>query len=336
MGRHIGKQSIAFDKNISIYSTSSIVGKLEGEGPLSQYFDIIAEDISYGQDTWEKAESKMVEDNIKNLIAKSGIAKENIDYIVTGDLLNQCCGSTYGIENLDIPFFGVYGACSTFGEAAALGSVLIESGGADIVAVGASSHFCSAERQFRFPLELGTQRPPTSTRTVTGDGAMLLKKDGDGPYIKAVTTGKIVDMGITDANNMGAAMAPACAELIAAHLNDFNLTALDYDLIVTGDLGYVGSELMLNELKKLGYDASKNHMDCGIEIYDRQRQDTHAGGSGCACSAVTFCGMLYDKLSKHLINKILLVPTGALMSPTSIQQGLSIAGIAHGVVIEGR
>jgi stage V sporulation protein AD len=334
MGKHLGKQSIKFDKRVSIMATSSLVGKIEGEGPLGDYFDIIVDDVSYGENTWEKAESRMVETNIKNVIRKSGLPIDKIDYIISGDLLNQCCGSSYGVEKLNIPFLGVFGACSTFGEAMGIGSILIDGGGADNVIVGASSHFCTAERQFRFPLELGTQRPPTSTRTVTGDGAVLLSAKDKPPFVTGITTGKIIDMGIKDTNNMGAAMAPACADLILAHFNDFGTTANDYDFIVTGDLGYVGSELLVEQLKKNGIDISNNHIDCGIEIYDKNKQDTHSGGSGCACSAVTFCSMLFNKLKANDINRLLFVPTGALMSSTSIQQGQSIAGIAHGVLIE--
>lgn len=334
MAKHIGKQSILFEKNISIREASSIVGKKEGEGPLATYFDIIVEDSMFGQNSWEKAESEFVNANIKNLIEKSHLSNDNIDYIITGDLLNQCCGSTFGIKNFNIPLFSIFGACSTMGEALSLGSILIESGGANNVIAGASSHFCSAEKQFRFPVGLGNQRPQTSTWTVTGHGCAIISNNGNGPYIKGITTGKIVDYGITDANNMGAAMAPAAADLILNNLHDFNIQPNHYDLIITGDLGYVGSDLLKNLLKKEGYNIDRQHMDCGIEIYDKEKQDTHSGGSGCACSAVTFCSKILYQFRHNELNRVLFIPTGALMSPTSLQQGENIAGIAHGVIIE--
>ena len=334
MANHIGKQSMLFDKTISIKSTAATVGTKEGEGPLKDYFDVILTDNTLGLETWEKAESKISADNLRLAINKAKLQPSDIDYIITGDLLNQCCGSTFGVRSLNIPFFGVFGACSTIGEAMALGSIILDGGGAKNILVGASSHFCSAERQFRFPIGLGNQRAPTTTWTVTGEGAALLTNESVAPYIKGITTGKIIDLGITDVNNMGAAMAPAAADLIYQHLQDFNRKPDYYDLIVTGDLGYVGKELLIKLVSEKGFDISKNHMDCGIEIFDKETQDTHSGGSGCACSAVTFAGMLYQKLKNKEINKILFVPTGALMSPTSVQQGESIAGIAHGVVIE--
>lgn len=334
MAKHIGKQSMIFTNPISVIESASTVGTKEGQGPLREYFDVILEDNKNKGKNWEQAESNIVKDNINLLIKKSGLKKDAINYIVTGDLLNQCCGSTYGIRELGIPFFGVFGACSTFGEALSLGSILIDSGGAENVIAGASSHFCSAERQFRFPLELGTQRPPTSTYTVTGDGAVILSSNGFGPYVTGITTGKIIDFGIKDANNMGAAMAPAAADVLLQHFKDFDRTPDYYDLIATGDLGYVGKALVEEISGKNGYTLDKNYIDCGVEIYYNKKQDTHSGGSGCACSAVTFSGMLYKKLKNKEISRLLLVPTGALMNTTVIQQGESIAGIAHAVVIE--
>lgn len=334
MACHIGKQSIKFDKPPSIISTASTVGTKEGEGPLRKYFDIILDDNLSNQTSWEKAESQIISDNFKLAVKKSNLKMKDINYIFSGDLLNQSCGTTFGIREFERPFFGIFGACSTMGEGMSLASILIDGGGADNVLVGASSHFCAAEKQFRFPLELGTQRPQTSTWTVTGDGAVVLSKNGSYPYITGITTGKIVDLGITDANNMGAAMAPAAADVIFNNLKDFDRTPDYYDLIITGDLGYVGKELLIEMLLEKGYDISNNHTDCGIEIFDREKQDTHSGGSGCACSAVTFSGYFYQKLKEKKLNKILFVPTGALMSPTSVQQGESIAGIAHAVVIE--
>jgi stage V sporulation protein AD len=267
-------------------------------------------------------------------IKKAGLTNTDIDYILSGDLLNQCCGSTFGIQDTEIPYFGVFGACSTMGEAMALGSVLIDGGGARRVVASASSHFCSAEKQFRFPLALGTQRPQTSTWTVTGDGAVVLSDTGSGVKITGITTGKIVDMGVTDANNMGAAMAGAAADVIEQSLRDFGVGADYYDVIATGDLGYVGRSIVCELLFQRGIILDEKYIDCGIEIFDKEKQDTHSGGSGCACSAVTFAGMLYKRLLSGEIKRLLFVPTGALMSPTSVGQGESIAGIAHGVIIE--
>lgn len=334
MAKHIGNQSVKFDNKISIIATASTVGPKEGQGPLAEYFDVILKDGLAGEDSWEKAESKIVKDNLELAVQKSGLKLDDIDYVLAGDLLDQGTGTSYGIRELNRPFFGLYGACSTMGESMCIGAVLLDSGAASNVVVGASSHFCAAEKQFRFPLELGTQRPLTSTWTVTGDGAAVLSKNDSGPFITGMTTGKIVDLGIKDANNMGAAMAPAAADVITAHFKDMNRTPDYYDLIVTGDLGYVGKELTVDIVKQNGYDLSKNYTDCGIEIFDREKQDTHSGGSGCACSAVTFAGYIYDKLLKKELNKILFIPTGALMSKTSVEQGETIPGIAHAVVIE--
>lgn len=334
MAKHLGKQSMIFDNPISVIATASTVGTKEGEGPLRKYFDMILDDNLATEDSWEKAESRIVNDNLNLVIKKSGLKNSDIDYVLTGDLLNQCCGSTYGVRDLNIPFFGLFGACSTMGESLCLGSILIDSGGATNVLVGASSHFCSAEKQFRFPLELGNQRPPSSTWTVTGDGAAILSKNGFGPFITGITTGKIVDFGITDANNMGAAMAPAAADIMVQHFKDFNRGPSYYDMIITGDLGYIGKKLTIDMVSQNKYELGSNYTDCGIEIFDQQSQDTHSGGSGCACSAVTFAGMIYKRMEKKELNKVLFIPTGALMSPTSVQQGESIAGIAHAVVLE--
>jgi stage V sporulation protein AD len=335
MAVHLGKQSVRLDVCPVITAAAATVGTKEGDGPLGDLFDEVLEDNLAGADSWEKAESEIARRNISLAIKKAGLKNSDIDYILTGDLLNQCCGSTYGIRDMGIPYFGVFGACSTMGEAMSLGALLIDGGGARRVIAAASSHFCSAEKQFRFPLALGTQRPQTSTWTVTGDGAVVLESKTKGVKITGITTGKIVDMGITDANNMGAAMAPAAADLIENHLKDFGVSPDYYDVIATGDLGYVGQALVREMLDEKGIRLGDRYIDCGIEIFDRDTQDTHSGGSGCACSAVVFASMLYKKLQKGEIKRMLFVPTGALMSPTSVGQGESIAGIAHGVVIEG-
>lgn len=334
MGKHIGKQSAKFDKDIFIISTASTVGSKEGEGPLSSYFDVILEDALFGEDSWEKAESKMMNTNIHLAIDKAKLSPDNIDYIYAGDLLNQNSASNYAIRELDRPFFGIFGACSTIGEGMALGAINIESGMSSKIVVAVSSHFCAAEKQFRFPLGLGTQRPPTSTWTVTGTSALVLSSTGNCVKIKGITTGKIVDFGIKDANNMGSAMAPAAANVIINNFKDFGIDPSYYDMIYTGDLGYIGYDLTVQLVKEAGYDISNNYADCGIEIFDKNTQGTNSGGSGCACSGTTFAGMIFSKLKKGELKRILFIPTGALMNTTSIQQGESIAGIAHGIMIE--
>ena len=276
----------------------------------------------------------MVNTNMKLVVNKAKLQFSDIDYIYAGDLLNQSSGSNYAIRDLNVPFFGIFGACSTIGEGMALGAINIESGVGRKVLVGASSHFCAAEKQFRFPLGLGTQRPLTSTWTVTGAAALILSDEGKSIKIKGITTGKIVDLGIKDANNMGSAMAPAAADVIINNLKDFNIEPDYYDMIFTGDLGYVGKELTIELVKKAGYDISKNYTDCGIEIFDKDSQDTHCGGSGCACSALVFTAKFYKMLKRGEIKRMLFMPTGALLSTTTSQQGESIPSIAHGIVIE--
>ncbi|NLK21577.1 MAG: stage V sporulation protein AD [Epulopiscium sp.] len=336
MAKHIGKQSIKFDLPPSIISAASTVGSKEGKGPLGTYFDVVLQDPLWGEDSWEKAESKLVQKTIERVIQKANLTPEDIQYIFAGDLLNQLTASTFGLRSFDIPFFGLFGACSTMGESMALGAMTIDGGFANYVVAEASSHFCGSEKQFRFPLELGTQRPLTASWTVTGSGAVILGKNGPGPYITYITPGKIIDLGIKDPMNMGAAMAPAAADTIINHFQDTGRTPKDYDLIITGDLGSVGKELALELVKKSGYDIESIFSDCGVEIFDAATQDTHAGGSGCGCSAVTFAGYLYKEMQNNKWSRILFIPTGALMSPGSTQQGESIPSIAHAVAIENK
>ena len=330
----IGKQTIKFNTPPTILETSSIVGPKEGQGPLAKYFDQCLEDEFWGEKTWEKAESKIIRENVNTLIFKSGIPADKIDYCFAGDLLNQCISTNFGLRDLNIPFFGIFGACSTFVEGLCIGSVFIEGGGAANVLCATSSHFCSAEKQFRFPLELGNQRTPTAQWTVTGSGAALLTKNGNGPYITHITPGRIVDMGIKDANNMGAAMAPAALDTLIAHFQDTGRKPSYYDLIITGDLGYIGKDILTDLAKTKGYNIKNNYNDCGVLIFNKDEQDTHSGGSGCACIATTFSGYLFKELKNRKINKILLMATGALMNATSSQQGESIPGIAHAIAIE--
>ena len=300
---------------------------------MAKYFDQTLEDEFWGEKTWEKAESKIIKETVSTLFSKSGVSPDEIDCMFAGDLLNQCISSSFGLRGLSIPYLGVFGACSTFVESMALGAIATE-GFANNVLCATSSHFCSAEKQFRFPLELGNQRPPTSQWTVTGSGATILSREGNGPYITNVTFGKIVDMGIKDANNMGAAMAPAFGDTLITHFLDTGRTPSYYDAIISGDLGHIGKEIAIDIAKSKGYNIKSNYNDCGVLIFDKNAQDTHSGGSGCACCATVFSGYLFNQLKKQKYKKILLIATGALTNATTSQQGESIPGIAHAVSIE--
>ena len=330
----IGKQTIKFDTPPTITATASIVGPKEAQGPLSKYFDKCLEDEFWGESTWEKAESKIIKETVNTVISKSGIPSNNIDFCFAGDLLNQCISSSFGLRELNIPFFGIFGACSTFVESLSMASVFIEGGAGNTALCAASTHFCSAEKQFRFPLELGNQRPPSSQWTVTGAGAAVVSKNGKGPFITHITPGKIVDMGIKDSNNMGAAMAPAAIDTIVTHFKDTGRNPSYYDAIFTGDLGYIGKEIVTELIQSHGYNIKSNYNDCGVLIFDKDKQDTHSGGSGCACCGAVFSGYLFKMLQDKKYKKILLVATGALTNSTTAQQGESIPGIAHAISIE--
>ena len=331
--KHIGSQTIKFSNPPSIIAGAAIVGPKEGQGPLGKSFDIVIEDEAWGEKTWEKAETKLVKEAFGKAVQKAQLTNDKIQYVFGGDLLNQCIAATYGLRETNVPFFGLFGACSTMAESMSLGGILIDGGFADNVVCMTSSHFCSAEKQFRFPLELGTQTAPTAQWTVTGSGAVVLAAQGTGPYITHVTTGKIVDLGICDANNMGAAMAPAAAETIFAHFADTGLPQDYYDLIVTGDLGLYGKQICQEMLKMNDLDIASCYNDCGVMMFDTKKQDKHAGGSGCGCSATVFAGYIYNEFVKGNLNRVLFVATGALMSPVSTQQSESIPSIAHAVAI---
>lgn len=331
--KKLGKQTVMFQNPPSIVATGSIVGSKEGEGPLKDYFDLIIQDDLWGEESWEKCESKLQKEAVNLALSNAKIVESQVDYLFAGDLLNQIIASSFSARSLQIPFFGLYGACSTMTESLSLGAMTIDGGFADNVVCVASSHFSTAERQYRFPLELGNQRPLTSQWTVTGAGASVLSNRGGGPYITHVTTGKVIDPGIKDANNMGPAMAPAAADVIVQHFKDTGFKPSDYDLIITGDLASIGKEISEELMKQEGYNVSNVYSDCGIEIFDDKKQDTHAGGSGCGCSAVVFNGYIYKQLQNNKLNRIMLVSTGALLSPTSAQQGESIPGIAHAVTV---
>ena len=330
--RRFGRQSIRFLNHPSIFSSAAVVGKKEGCGPLASYFDYISQDTKFGEKSWEKAESKMQEIALDTAREKANLKNSDTDILFAGDLLNQCIGSSFSLRGTDIPFLGLYGACSTMAESLLMAGLAVDGGYAATAAALTSSHFASAERQYRFPLVYGGQRTPTAQWTVTGSGCAILRADGDGPYLNAATIGQIVDYGITDANNMGAAMAPAAYTTISAHFKDLGVSPSDYDFIVTGDLGKVGKQVVLDFFREDGI-VLHNYDDCGCMIFDLEEQDVHAGGSGCGCSAVTLCGYLLTQLRKRKLKNILFCATGALLSPVSTQQGESVPGICHAISI---
>lgn len=327
--KRIGKRTIIFENKPRIISYGSVVGKKEHEGPLSNEFDSYTTDSFFGEKSFEKAESKLQKTAVQTALDKAGVTPDDIDNIFAGDLLNQCIGSSFGLRSFGIPFIGLYGACSTMALSAGLAAVFIDSGAAKKTISVTSSHFCSAERQYRFPLNYGSQRTPTAQWTVTGSGALILGKDGGDIYISSVTFGEIEDLNIKDANNMGAAMAPAAAGTLLNFFKDTETKPENYDIIFTGDLGYVGTNLLYELLEREGIDIRCRHSDCGTLIFDREKQDVHAGGSGCGCSASVLCSYIMHRLEKGDFGNILFMSTGALMSPTSSFQGESIPGIAH-------
>jgi len=373
--KQMGKQSIVFTSRPVILAAASVVGKKEGEGPLGGFFDEVEQDPMFGGKSWEDAESRMMRRAAERAIKKAGMVKEDIRFLVGGDLLGQLIATSFGIESLEIPTLGVYGACSTMGESLLVAASLADAGFANRVMAITSSHFAGAEKQFRFPLGYGNQRPQAATWTVTGSGAVIVgsalyhnagtqavrvketeagattgKRQGCGKcvtgkkmgfnsqkpqvYIKAATVGKIVDFGVKDSMNMGACMAPAAADTILNNLLDFGVQPEYYDKIITGDLGYIGKDILVDLLLQRGYDIGSVHMDCGIEIFDRQTQDTQSGGSGCGCSAVTLAAYILRNLYAGKWKRVLFVPTGALLSTVSFNEGNSVPGIAHAVVLE--
>ncbi len=334
MARRIGKYTLEMENSPVIEEFAAVVGKKEGEGPLKNYFDKVFQDTSLGQSSWEKAESQLQLEAVEHVLRKANLDASEINYIFAGDLLNQCTSSTFGLMKLEIPFLGQYGACSTMAQTLSMASVMVDSGAAKRSIAVTSSHFCSAERQFRFPLGYGGQRAPTAQWTATGSGAIVVSGSGSGPQIKHVTIGRITDLGVKDQTNMGAAMAPAAARTMKDFLADTNTTPDDYDMILTGDLGEIGKKLLQELLLKDGIVLSDNYNDCGLMIYNKEEQDVHAGGSGCGCSASVLCSVILDKMRKKELKNILFMATGALMSLTSAQQGENIPGIAHLVHIE--
>lgn len=337
-----GKYTVCLEHAPLIRSYASVVGQKEAEGPLKDYFDVICNDPMMGRDSWEEAEGELQYNAVLKALDKAYMRPEDIQYLFAGDLLGQTIATSFGVMELQIPHFGLYGACSTMGESLSLASMAIDGGFAERAIAVTSSHFASAEKQFRFPLTYGNQRSLAATWTVTGSGAVVLESPSQSSdqvaekyvRIRAITTGKIIDYGIKDSQNMGACMAPAAAFVISNHLNDMGRQPEDYDRIITGDLGSVGQKILFELMWEEGYDIEKNHMDCGIEIFDSEKQDTHAGGSGCGCSATTLCGYILKQLESGVWKRVLFVPTGALLSKISFNEGLSIPGIAHGIVLE--
>ncbi len=324
-----GQFTITLSSRPAILGHAAVVGKKEGEGPLGRYFDAVFDDTRMGEKTWEKAESALQREAFTRALDKAGFTPSQIHHLFCGDLLNQNIASTFGLREFKVPLFGQFGACSTMAQPMALAAIFVDSGAADVCAAVTSSHFCAAERQFRLPLEYGGQRPPAAQWTATAAGSAVIGLGGGGVRVAAVCGGRVTDLGIHDANNMGAAMAPAAADTIANFLNDTNTTPEDYDLILTGDLSQVGSELLHELLSRQGISLGNRHSDCGLMLYDRETQDVHAGGSGCGCSAAVVCSYLLDKMAQRELKNVLFIGTGALMSPTSSQQGESIPGIAH-------
>ena len=340
MNQKLGRASVRLERPVYILNSASVVGTKEGQGPLGLLFDKVGRDDMFGCKTWEEAESTLQKEAVGLALEKAGLRPEDISYIFAGDLLGQSMATSFGISSYQIPLLGVYGACSTCGESLALGAMSIAGGFADKVACVTSSHFASAEKEFRFPLDYGSQRPLSATWTVTGSGAFVLTDEPEGggrkarARISAMTVGKVVDFGLKDSMNMGACMAPAAASTLEQHFTDFAGQPEEYDKIITGDLGKVGQRVLIDLLRKKGIDISDQHMDCGLEIYDAASQDTHAGGSGCGCSAVTLSAYILKQLEEGNWKKVLFMPTGALLSKTSFNEGMSVPGIAHALVIE--
>lgn len=340
MGKAIfemGRSSVKLPMPVYVRESACVAGTKEAQGPIAEGIDLLLSDDKFGMDSWEAAESKLQKEAVHLLLQKAGTDKKEIRYMFAGDLLGQSMASSFGLLDYEIPHFGLYGACSTCGESISLGAMAIGGGFAGKVVCVTSSHFASAEKEFRFPLEYGGQRPKSSTWTVTGSGAFLLAAEASPQtlaQITGITTGRIIDLGVKDSMNMGCAMAPAAADLIEQHLKDFGRKPEEYDQIITGDLGEVGSQALIDILAEKGISISARHMDCGTMIYDTKEQDVGAGGSGCGCSAVTLSSYILPRLSDGQWQRILFLPTGALLSKTSFNEGMSVPGIAHGIVLE--
>lgn len=336
MEKKLGSKTYHLSSCPSILAYANAVGKKEGDGPLAKTFDQIFPDTMMGEKTWEKAESAFQKAATNKALEKASLSASALDLLLAGDLLNQCIGTTYAARDTAAPFFGLYGACSTMAESLSLAGMLLDGGFGQIICAVTSSHFCTAERQYRTPLEYGGQRTPTAQWTATASGAVILGKTGNGPYLTHVTVGTVTDWGIKDANNMGAAMAPAAYTTIRTHLTDTGRTPEDYDLIVTGDLGKLGHQLVQELFRRDGIELGKNYNDCGVMLYDLKKQDVHCGGSGCGCSAAVLTGYILREMSAGQLNRVLFCGTGALHSPVALGQGESIPGICHAVAISNK
>ena len=330
----VGKQTFVFNNLPRIIGNYCLVGPKEGKGNFKEYFDKISEDDLFGQNSYEKAESRLIEQTISNAIENANLKTDEVEVMLSGDLMNQITSSSFAARTLDVPYIGLFGACSTMAETLIVGASLVDGGFVHNAVCATGSHFSSAEKQFRYPLELGTQRPPTSQWTVTGAGCTVLAPNKTGIAVSSATVGKVVDWGVTDANNMGAAMAPAAFETLVAHLKDTNREPDYYNLILTGDLGKLGSEILIDLMETKGYKLGKNYSDCGQMIFSNN-QKTFMGGSGCGCGASILNGYVLKRMKLGHLKNVLFVATGALMSTVSAQQGESIPCIAHGVVLKG-
>ena len=331
--KRLGRRTVALSAPPSVLACACVGGQFEGQGPLGACFDELGEDSFFGESTWEKAESAMQKRALSRALDKARLKAGDLDYILAGDLLNQCVGSAFGLRDFGIPFYGLYGACSTMGESLALASLLIDGGFARRAAAMTSSHFCTAERQYRMPVPYGSQRTPTAQWTATAAGCTILAEKGQGPYVTHVICGRIVDKGITDSNNMGAAMAPAAYDTLSAFFRDTQTGPKDYDLILTGDLGELGHDIVRDFFRRDGIDLTDRYQDCGLLLYDREKQDMHAGASGCGCSAAVLNGYVLPGLRAGKWRRVLFAPTGALLSPTTSFQGESVPGICHAVCL---
>ena len=329
MAEFLARGAFRMETPVKIKGFAAVAGEKEGQGPLGQCFDRVVEDSHFGMDTWEQAESRFQLESVGLALDKAGLTRDDIGVICAGDLINQCIGSAYSMRELAVPFLGLYGACSTMAEGLLIASVMADCGIAEHTAAVTSSHFSTAERQFRFPLSYGGQRTPTAQWTCTASGAVILSREGGTVGVAGGCIGRIADLSVSDINNMGSAMAPAAADTIQRYLAATGTSPADYDFIVTGDLGLVGSPLLVDILLKQGIDISAQHSDCGAMIFDPDTQDTHCGGSGCGCGASVLCGHFLPMLEKGEVRNILFAATGALMSPMSLQQGETIPAISH-------
>ena len=330
--KRLGRQTVRLEEPVSVVSFANIGGKQEARGPLAAYFDELNQDAYFGQKSWEKGESAMQQFALQKAMEKGGLRAEDLDYVLAGDLLNQCIGTSFGLRDFKIPFYGLYGACSTMGESLSLAALLIDGGFARLAAAVTSSHFCTAERQYRMPVLYGNQRTPTAQWTATASGCCILGRSGDGPYLTHATMGRVVDMGVDDECNMGGAMAPAAIDTLETLFRDTHTGPQDYDLIVTGDVGAVGHSVVKDLMARDGFDMDSRYTDCGLLLFDRQKQDMHAGGSGAGCSASVLCSYLLPGLKSRRWKRMIFAPTGALQSPTTVFQKETMPAVCHAVV----